>query len=247
MEYVELLRARRLLTWYGGILFVLLALGLALAFKDGPPVVHMNGATQGSIPLGAILAGSAFGAVVLAAFMAVAFDAEFKTAAIIWTRPMSRMAIVARYLAVDAATLIAAWLITFAVVLIALTAVGLGKYIVPTQMDWFLLPLGCAVMWYGLVLLVSMLLPGRAGAIAGGSWAYALIVPGLSQIPFPPLLHQVVFALNYINPMAYIGTSSKNGTFLPGSPDAHTIAVWLIGIAAIAAGTRLWATREVPA
>jgi len=250
MEYVEMLRARRVLTWYGGIIFALLALGLALAFKDGPPQIHMHGTRYG-IPFDAILAGSAFGSLILAAFLAVCFDAEYKTIAITWTRPLSRTAIAARYLAVDGAAMIAAWMLTLAAVLICLAVLGLATYLTfeSNVTGTVLLLFGSAVMWYGLVVLVTTLLPGRGNAIAGASWAYVLIVPGLTQIPFPTAIHQVTVALNFLNPLAYIGSvgASRADSAIPGSESAHIIAVWLIGLAAIAIATRLWTTREVPA
>ena len=251
MEYVEMLRARRVLTWYGGIVLALLALGLALAFKDGPPQIQMSHDMNPRIPFGAILAGSAFGPLILAAFLAVCFDAEYKTVAITWTRPLSRLAIAGRYLAVDGITMLVAWLFTLAAVLICIVTLGLAKYLVLESKDpsIIVLAFGCAVMWYGLVVLLTILLPGRGNAIAGASWAYVLIVPGLSQIPFPPALHQVMLALNYLNPLAYLGSFGSSGsrTLLAGTPTAHLIAAWLIGIAAIAIGTRLWTIREVPA
>ena len=250
MEYVEMLRARRVLTWYGGIVFALLALGLALAFKDGGPHIRMSGARP-NVPFDAIVAGAAFGPMILAAFLAVCFDAEYKTAAITWTRPLSRMGIALRYLAVDAAAMIAAWLLTILAVLICLVVLGLASYITfqSNAVNVVFLAFGCAVMWYGLVVLLTALLPGRGNAIAGASWAYVLIVPGLSKIPFPAALHQVMVALNYLNPLAYIGSigSSRPDSVIAGSQGAHIAAVWVIGIAAVAIGTRLWATREVPA
>ena len=251
MEYVEMLRARRVLTWYGGIVFTLLVLGLALVFKDGPPHIQMSHDMNPRIPFDAILAGSAFGPLILAAFLAVCFDAEYKTIAITWTRPISRLAIAGRYLAVDGAAMLVAWLFTLAAALICIVVLGLAKYLTfqTNVTDLVLLLFGAAVMWYGLVVVLTILLPGRGNAIAGASWAYVLIVPGLTQIPFPPALHGVMVALNYLNPLAYIGSFSSSGSrsLLAGTVTAHMIAAWLIGIAAIAIGTRLWTIREVPA
>ncbi|MEA2719099.1 MAG: hypothetical protein QOJ39_963 [Candidatus Eremiobacteraeota bacterium] len=251
MEYVEMLRARRVLTWYGGIIFALLALGLALAFKDGAPHIQTSRDAIPRMPFEALLVGSAFGPLILAAFLAVCFDAEYKTVAITWTRPMSRLAIAGRYLAVDGVTMLAAWVLTLAAALICIVVLGLSKYLTfeGNPAGTIVLALGCAVMWYGLVVVLTILLPGRGNAIAGGSWAYVLIVPGLAQIPFPHALHAVMLALNYLNPLAYLGSISSSGsrTMIAGTPTMHIIAAWLIGIAAIAIGTRLWATREVPA
>jgi hypothetical protein len=250
VEYVEILRARRVLTWYGGIVFVLLALGLALVFKDGPPHIQMSRDAHPEIPFAALMAGASFAPLVLAAFLGVGLDAEYKTAAIAWTRPFSRITIALRYVLVDAGAMVGALVLTLAAALLSVVVLGLTKYL--TFGGDFLtvmwLALGCAVMWYGLVLLVTVLLPGRGNAIAGASWAYALIVPGLSQIPFPHALRQAILALNYLNPLAYLGNAGSPGsrTLIAGTHVQHAIAAWLIGIAAIAIATRLWSVREVP-
>jgi hypothetical protein len=249
VEYVEMLRARRALIWYGAILFSLLALGLALAFKDGPPRIQMSHGSNPMIPFPYILAGAAIGPLILAAFLAVGLDAEYKTAAIIWTRPISRLAIALRYIAVDGGALLAAWVLTLVAVFITIFAIGIGKYLTfgDDVAGAVLLVFGAAVMWYGLVVLVTTLLPGRGAAIAGGSWGYALIVPGLARIPFPPLLHQVIVALNYLNPMAYLSQGSGARELIAGSGEQHMIATWLIGLAALAIATQIWTKREVPA
>ncbi|HEY0394513.1 MAG TPA: hypothetical protein VGD01_08445 [Candidatus Elarobacter sp.] len=262
MYYAELLRARRALVWYGGIFLACAALGIALAFKDGPPRMHMSHGANPVIPLAGLLLGAAFGPILLAGFMAVGLDAEFKTAAITWTRPVERLRIALTYVAIDVATLLAAWAFTIAVALIGIAALGLAQYVNGSDAHqlgtWLPLAFGCALMWYGLVLLCTTLLPGRGNAIVGASWAYALFVPGLAAIPFPPLLHKVMVALNYINPLAYLSSSGPDrggvhvqaggeGQFFGGSAPSHALVAWLIAIAAVAIGTRLWTVREVPA
>lgn len=255
MEYVAVLRARRTLTWFIGIFFGLLAIGLALAFKDGPPHVQMSHDAHPGIPFDWIVGGAAFAPLIVTAFLGAGLDAEFKTTAIAWTRPVSRLAIAWRYVAVDVGAMLVAWLATAVAVVIGIVALGLSKYFVygTEGFTFIVLPFGCAVMWYGLIVLISALFPGRGSAVVGASWAYALIIPGLSQIPFPPLIHQVMLGLNYVNPLAYLGNlnfgsnvPSSRG-ILAGSATDHTIAAWLIGLAALAIGTRIWASREVSA
>jgi hypothetical protein len=250
MHYVELLRARRVLIWFGGIIFTMLALGLALVYKEGGPHLQMSGDRNPMIPFDYILAGAAFAPLVIAAFLGVGLDAEYKTTAISWTRPMSRLAIAARYVAIDFGAMIVAWVLAVIACLVPIFLLGLNRYYV-FGTDGFLiigLAFGCAIMWYGLIVLFSAFFPGRGNVVVGLSWAYALIVPGLAQIPFPHLLRQAVIALNYINPLAYLnGIGSGKASLIVGSPTAHMIAAWLIGIAALAIGTQLWARRDVPA
>jgi hypothetical protein len=261
MYYAELLRARRALIWYGGILFACVALGLALAFKDGPPRVHMSHDANPMIPLGSLLVGAAFGPIILAGFMAIGLDAELKTAAITWTRPVARLRTALTYVAVDVATLLVAWLFTVVVALIGITVLGISQYLNASDTGslgvWAPLAFGIAMMWYGLVLLCTTLVPGRGNAVVGVSWAYALFVPGLASIPFPPLLHAAMVALNYVNPLAYLSTTGPSrgeariqiggGPLFGGSASTHAIVAWAIAIAAVAIGTRIWTVREVPA
>lgn len=250
MEYVAILRARRILTWYAVVFGLLVALGLALVFKDGPPRVQMSHDANPMIPFDALLVGSLFAPVILAAFFAVGLDAEHKTIAIAWTRPLARLSIAARYVGVAFLGMVAAWIFTVVVALLTLVILGLVQYVTPGHHSWTHVPAmaGAAVMWYGLVVFVSALLPGRGNAVAGGSWAYALIVPGLAHVPFPPLLHQVTVALNYLNPLMYLKSSGGGGGDIVFASGGGTLAIaWIVGIACIAAGAYIWSKREVKA
>ncbi|HEV3088187.1 MAG TPA: hypothetical protein VGX96_13270 [Candidatus Elarobacter sp.] len=245
MEYVAILRARRILTWYAIVIVAIGALGLALALKDGSPKV-----TNSSIPFIGLVIGSMLGPVILASFFAIGLDDEHRTLAIAWTRPIARLAIAWRYVAVAFVGMLASWIFTLAVALAALAVLGLARYIEPGSQSWTSIPLilGVAVMWYGLVLFVSAVFPGHPARIAGASWAYALIVPALTHVPFPPLLHQVTVALNYLNPLSYLQSSSRpGGDMVFANGMAGMYVAWAIGIACVVAGTYLWANREVKA
>ncbi|GAC1572575.1 MAG: hypothetical protein NVS3B7_03340 [Candidatus Elarobacter sp.] len=260
MEYVEMLRARRVLTWYGGIIFTVVSLGLIFATKDGAIQAQMAHDRNPMIPFDAILVGAAYGPLIIAAFLAVGLDAEYKTTAIAWTRPLSRLVIAARYIAVDLGTMVAAWLIAILAAVIPIFMLGINKYFVfsTNLLHEVLIAFACAVMWYGLIVFFSALMPLCANVVVGISWAYALIVPGLAQIPFPTPVHVVLVALTYLDPLAYLGhdsvtvssdTTVSAGTHstIAGSGNEHVVAAFLIGLAAIAIGTRIWSTREVPA
>lgn len=256
MEYVAFLRARRVLTWYGGILFGLLAIGLVLMFKNGSPELQMSHDRNPRIPFGVLLAGTAFSPLVIAAFLGVGLDAEYRTTAIAWTRPLARLAIAARYIAVDFGAMFVAWMIGLVVALVPLFALGLGKYVVydTVGLSMIGLVLGCAAMWYGLIVFFAALVPGRGGAVAGFSWGYALVVPAISLIGFPPVIRTAIGLLNYLSPLAYLGSTAvdSNGgmssqTLIAGTGLEHTIATWAIGAVALVAGAYIWSKREVPA
>ncbi|HWT05948.1 MAG TPA: hypothetical protein VN224_09355, partial [Xanthomonadales bacterium] len=73
------------------------------------------------------------------------------------------------------------------------------------------------------------------------------ILTGLIGAHFPIWLHDVIVALNYANPVAWLGgmTVQSHGGFIPLSPWMRVAGEWLIALAAVAASVRLWSTREV--
>lgn len=252
MEYVAILRARRLLTWYGGVVLAMLLLMLYGTLTHHGTVRVDHGSVH--IPLSALVAGSAVGAVVIAAFLASAFDNEYKTAAIAFTRPMTRLSIATRFAAVAAVAMAAAAVITFVAVFVTFAASGLLRYVAPdgSTLPWLALVLGVAAMWYGLVVLAAAIVPGRAGAIVGLSWAYALIVPALAHAGLPGVFHAIFGALQFLDPLAYVGSignaAHQNASVLGiESVGLRSAITWAIGLAALASGVTIWAKREVPA
>jgi hypothetical protein len=257
MEYVAMLRALRVLKWFGIVLAALEALALYSALRNGHPNINMqssvsiDGKTSG-LPFGVLMLGALIGPLVVASFLAAGLDAEYKTIAIAWTRPISRLAIAGRYLAVGAAALFAAWAATLVAVVIPILAMGLAPWLrFQTGPDFVALALGtgCIIMWYGLVVAVSALLPGRGGAVAGMSWGAFLVMGILAAAPFPPFLHGIAVALNFLNPFAYIGSIGSGGAnnILHLAVGPRAALAWAIGLVAVYAGVQLWATREVPA
>jgi len=253
VEFVAMLRAARVLKWYAAVLAVIEVLVFIAIFHGGRPHIgdapHMRG-SQSGIPFDALLLGGLLGPLVVSSFLAAGLDGEYRTAAIAWTRPIARLGIAARYIVVDAVALLAAWLVTLVACLIPLAATGLLKFITFTPAlggKAFLLGTGIAVMWYGLVVITAALLPGRGGAVAGWSWGVFLILPGLAHAPFPQLIHEIIIALNYLNPFAYLGGIGSGSNILGLEPALRISLPWIIGIAAVVAGTQLWARREVPA
>jgi hypothetical protein len=133
-------------------------------------------------------------------------------------------------------------------------AVGAFRYVSFTAdgADLFALVCAVAVMWYGWVVFAAALFPGRGNAMIGISWGFALVMPGLSAVPFPDVVHQVLHALTFLDPVAYLGSfgSDSHGSDSVlgiSSIGVRTLTALVIGIVAIAAGTRIWATREVTA
>lgn len=247
MQYVEILRARRVLTWYCAILLGALVFTV-ISFYSGH--VQMHGGHT-STQLSDLLKGCAFGAIVVATCLAPGLNAESGTVAIAWTRPISRDAIAWRYIAVDVVTILFAYAFAVVVAVAFLAVFGLLSQVdvdggVPMTV---VNGIGCALMWYGLVNVVAARMDGRGALIAGLSWAVFLVTGGLWHAPFPPLLHGLITFVDYFNPLTYFngGSSANNGEVrvLALSTDVLTLIAWAFVAVTLVATVRLWSTREV--
>ncbi len=107
----------------------------------------------GDVWLSALLGIAAYAPLLLAPFLALGLDAEYRTAAIAWTRPTARLAIAGRYLAVDALALLLGWLGAVGLVTIAMGILGWGGHLVVDGFVPAMLFVGLAapVLWYGLI------------------------------------------------------------------------------------------------
>ncbi len=255
MTYVAMLRGRRVLTRFSIFLACALVLALAVIFSQGGHHVRIETSRPSThmIPLTAIVGGTAMAMYFVVTCLGANLDAEYRTAAIAWTRPLSRYALASRFFAVDAGSAAVAWILGLVVSAIVFAVLGTFKDIV---VGYDFVPslvalMAVAVMWYGMIVLVASLFPGRGNTVVWAAWAYALFVPGLYAIPLPPLGHAVTVALNYIDPLTYIShlgaDSGHRNPILPADDLTHALIAFSIGIVALAIGTRLWATREVTA
>ncbi|HZO95617.1 MAG TPA: hypothetical protein VFB22_17845 [Candidatus Baltobacteraceae bacterium] len=259
MTYVAWLRVRRVLLRYGiflGILFALaiVSIATALAGSHGHHanmLIYQHKSHTEDIGFGWILAGAITAAYLIVPALGANLDAEYRAAAIAFTRPISRYVLAAQYFAVDAAGLAIAAVMGLVIALSVVGALGGFPYVTfgPDTAVHVVLALCVAVMWYGWVLLAAALFPGRGNAMIGVSWAFALFVPGLALMPLPTLFHDIAVAITYLDPLAYLGSNGpeSDNLLVFTSPGIRAAAALLIGVVAVAVGTRLWATREVTA
>lgn len=246
MEYIEFLRARRILTWYTGFLIAGLIIE-ALSYYLG----HGHNDGDGTVRLSSLVGGAALGALLIATFVSPGLSAEAAhTAPLIFTRPAPRDAIATRYVVLDAATILIGYGITLAAMLLGIAIVGALSHVTFDPADvvrTFLLGYGAALMWYAVVSVAAARLPGRGAMFAGLSWAVFLLLSVLVHAHIlPPWLHDVVYALNYLNPTAWLGgmTPQGNSSILPYDVWTRTICEWAIALALLVASVRLWSTRE---
>ncbi len=248
MQYVEMLRARRVLTWYCGILLAAFAI-TAISFYSGH--ARMSGDRGSAQDLSDLMRVCAFGAMIVATCMAPGLNAESSTLAITWTRPIPRVAIAWRYIAVDAGTILFGFLFMLAVGIAFIALFGaLGQLRFDAAVPAALLNIfGVTLMWYGLVTLVTARMDGRGGLISGLSWAAFSILGGLWAAPFPPVLHGLITFLDYFNPLTYfqnIAVGRHSGhDILNLDPNVLTLIAWCFVAVTLVATVRLWSTREV--
>jgi hypothetical protein len=247
MEYVEIQRAKRVLFWYGAVVLAIVAIALIAIFSGthGSRLHHGGGTEDTS----ALVGVSSFGGLLVATFVASALSSEAATAPIIWTRPRRREEMALRYVAVDVATIILGYLMLFAAMIFVTAVIGAlpaVRFDAAETAGAFGIGLGACLMWYALVSLVAVRLPARGGLIAGLSWPAFLILGALYAAPLPNLLHDLVYALNYLSPLAWLdlGSSSSHDQIIPFSEPVRILGTWLIALAATAASIRLWSTRE---
>ena len=246
MEYVEILRARRVLFWYTAVLlggFVLTAIAIYSSH-------HVNGGLNGH-DLSAFVGAASFGALIVATFLATGLNAEHATTAIIWTRPQSRETIAWRYIAVDFAAILAAFAILLAFILGGMALFGVLSLVwfdPAASLTVFLLGMGAAAMWYGLIAAAAARVEGHGARFAGLSWAVFIILVLVAVAPLPDLLHYLIVALNYLNPLAWLGNLGSShgdgGHLIPFSAPVRAAGAWLIAMVAIVASVKLWSTRE---
>ncbi len=261
MEYVELLRARRTLVAIGCVLLlpVLACLYVAIFVHPTFPA-PIPWRPDGNVVHGALGVSDLF-AWIAATVAGTGLAREAATLPFTWTRPAPRASIAWRLVAVDLATIVVAYGLATLCLVLCVTIAGLwgrlhfeGLGIMPV-----VLGLSVAFMWYGLIVLATARVPGRAGLIAGLSWPVFTIGASLLAAQFPSAVHTVIVAINYLNPLNYYETghgtginiaittdaSSYSRTVLQYSLPMRALATACIAAGALAAGVRLWATREI--
>jgi len=246
MEYVEILRARRILTWYTGLLIAGLIIE-AISFYAG----HGHNDGTGTVAFSSLAGAATVAALIIATLLAPGLSAESSnTTALIWTRPVPRDAIASRIIAVDFVAIVIAYAIMLVAMLVGVAIVGVFLHVTfePAAIGRaILLGLGGSLMWYAMISVAAARLPGRGPLLAGLAWA---VFPFLTALAvshnFPIWLHNILYGLNYLDPIAWMGgtTPQGNSSFLPFSIWARIAGTWTIAIVALAASVRLWSTRE---
>lgn len=253
MSYVEYLRVRRAIIVYSIIVGCIVALTLLVAFTahGSMAVSAEHGDTIGlglrgllaadlarhgtKIPLSALFVFAGFGATILATVFGKSLSSEREHTPLTWTKPASRQAFALAHFGVDAIGVVTTFVISLALVLFVIWALGIGAFISADARMWPILAMsaGVAFAYYGVVRALTVGFPGRGGAIAGASWAVGYVLVGLAAIPLPDVYHTIILALNFINPLAYLTKIDPTGQasgILPFTFGMRLLCVWLLAV-----------------
>jgi hypothetical protein len=246
MEYVQILRARRILTWYTGLLIAGLIIE-AISFYAS----HGHNKNNGTVDFSMLAGGAGIAAMIIATLVAPGLSAEAaNTTALIWTRPAPRDAIGARFIGVDIAAILIGYVIMIVAVIAGIAIIGglpALTFDAESTLESVCLAVGGALMWYAVISVTVARLPGRGPLFAGLAWGvFPILVALFHAHSFPIWLHDVIYALNFLNPMAWLGGSSPQGnsSILPFGYWTRVFGEWAIAIVLIVASVRLWSTRE---
>ncbi len=252
MIYVALLRARRTLIWSAGALALVTAV-VMVSFLTNHVTVE-NAPRKGELPDSLFVTIALVAALVIAAVTAPSLNRESPTLPIAWTKPASRARIAWEYFAVDLGTIVAVGLLAVLAAVVCAAPTGALRYVAHDAElgEMVVRSLGIAFMWYAVVQAATAGMPGRGGAVAGLSWP---LFGGLLGLAFwdVPGLHGLVIALNTINPLAWLTSTTRIGhgattathSLFPFLPHAVVVvAPWLLAGLALYLATVLWSRRE---
>ncbi len=247
MEYVELLRVRRgLIVFAAANLCFFLVVTLLLHGHGGFRI--KVGLDKSGSSLGDFITAAAVGALFLATFFAGHLAAETPTLSFLWTKPVSRTALAWRYVAIDAAALLAGVAIG-TLTLLALVA-GLGEanriHLDAAVLPAFALSVGAPLAWYGLCLLAASRFDRDvASNVIALSWPVFLLVFMLPIIALPPPAHALAVVLDQFDSLSYVvGSEHRDMGLIAASAAVRAGAVWVIALVSITAATQIWTNRE---
>ena len=161
MEYVEILRARRILTWYTAILIAgLVITAISFYAGHGHNDNHGNAAVRACWRRARRSARSSSPRSSLPGLSAEAAN----TTALIWTRPAPRDEVAARFVGIDVAAILIGYVILLVTMLAGVAILGALPIVTfdsAAVLRSASLGLGAAVMWYAVISAAASRLPGR--------------------------------------------------------------------------------------
>jgi hypothetical protein len=252
MFYLEFLRARRPATV---TLIVIAALAL-LIFVSISSASHGNLEVNGEHPhVGELQFGwfawfAGFVASIYAIFLGASVNGLGDSLPALWTKPVARERMSLSIVAVDLLTLVVVGIGVFALEMAVIAGLGLlghltGGEIIP---DTIVLASCTVLMCYANTQALTSWQQGKGGMIAGMLLGSYFLLALLSKFPLTPVLHGTVYALNFLNPLAYYGASSENTqvhTAITLDSSLKVALEFTIAVIGLAIGTFGWKRMEI--
>jgi hypothetical protein len=254
MEQVELWRVQRSLLWHAGIVAVIVLVIIALPQVGTVHVEGPHGTTNfapgSGLPVGVITTIAAFFAAIYASSVGTSFNRENSTLDISWTKPLPRTLLALRYVAIDLAGVVIAYVIAIAAVLAITSYMHFPPFFDAQAPLEIVLGAGVGAMWYGLLQVLTCIAPPAARSLAGILWPVALAVGGLSDV-LPGSIGAILRAINLLNPLHYLSSTSVHddahaSTSLqaPVPAGEGALIVWCFTLAFCALAIYLWPRKE---
>lgn len=194
--------------------------------KNGMEHVVIDTTTHRDLPLGMLFLVSIIigfiAASMLGGVLAKENDGHLELA---WTKPVSREHYALAAFAVDMLTIVASQALFVVTVLVSALLFFVPHVSLEPQaaLHIALALVGC-IAWYAALTGWSASLRRGPGLVIGLGWLFGTIVPGITQlldnstIPVVAVLHAVLLAITYLDPLAYIGLHSTGGVQVSGTP-----------------------------
>jgi hypothetical protein len=190
-----------------------------------------------TIPMGLIVAS------ILGGMLAKENDGHLELA---WTKPVSRERYALEAIAVDAAAIVCAQLLTIAVTLLATLMFFVPRFGYEQQMGWDILyALAGPIAWYALITAASASVKRGPGMVIGLGWVLAIIIPSLAAAlrgaaglnAVAAWFYTIFNSLSYIDPIAYMSFSvGRHSTtmMLPLAQSAGVLCALVAGYVVLA-------------
>ena len=207
MAYLEVLRGRRFLCFYGLVIAAIVALGGVVAITTAH--AHLAPLPL-RFTLGALFLGASYLTAAMVIFLGATLCEASRSRDILLVQPVSRLRIALCWVGIDVAVLA----MTFATSVFAL-AVVLAFFGSPVSMQWrphfvfsLLLGLGVPFMFYALAQMLPWQYRGNGRAVAVFLWMWIYLSLTTEQFKtlktWPPLQAAIGY-IDVMNPLAYLG------------------------------------------
>jgi hypothetical protein len=244
VTYIQFLWLRRwLLIYTCAVVVIALSGASAYTWSARPP----------NLPLYLLLLGSGFATFIATITIGSSLNRANEGRDLLWTLPFSRVAIASRYVALDIAFILAAFIET----VVIFGIVPVVKWHLPGSANayytWLALftAIGANLMWYAWLQLATAGTTLKGGMIAGLFWAALVLARVPLYVRWIPGLHNAAMVLNVMNPLSYLVMGKfqavgfgRHIALFPNEPSLRAVLPWLFTALALPLAVSIWRRAE---